>query len=58
MTKCVYVFRCPHQHEKRTYIQSFFYAMRRMARGERQVYCRKCQKWQWPDELCEYAEVE
>lgn len=40
------------------YLQAHFDAERRIKRGERQVFCKTCQKWRWPDELCEYAEVD
>lgn len=33
-------------------------ADRRLAEGQRQVFCTRCERWQWPDELCELAKAE
>lgn len=55
-TKQAQIHKC--QAQTLGYLQAHFDAERRIKRGERQVFCKTCQKWQWPDELCEYAEVE
>lgn len=50
---------CPEEGcETLGYLQAHADAERRIKRGERQVFCKTCQKWRWPDELCEYAEVD
>lgn len=71
LRKKLFIFRCKqcmkatkqsqiHKCQAQTlgYLQAHFDAERRIKRGERQVFCKVCQKWRWPDELCEYAEVD
>jgi len=56
MTKEEQIKEC--QTPKLRYIQDSEDAERRLARGERQVFCKICKRWHWRDDLCEIAEVE
>lgn len=38
-----------------TYLDAYEKAERLMKAGKRQVFCKTCQRWKWPDELCELA---
>lgn len=40
------------------YMQAHADAQRRLGLGQKQVYCKTCKRYQWPDELCEYAEAD
>lgn len=40
------------------YIAAQTDARQRMKQGQQQVFCKTCQRWKWPDELCEIAETE
>ncbi len=42
----------------RGYIASQTHAAEHMAVGDKQVYCVLCRRWQWPDELCQWAVVD
>ena len=40
-----------------SYAASHADADRRMKQGQRQVFCRACQRWKWPDTLCGLADT-
>jgi len=40
------------------YIAAHADAQRRMRKGQRQVYCKTCKRWKWPDELCPLADTQ
>ena len=52
------IHKCQHLNDNKNYLDVVFDAERRMARGEKQVFCKSCQRWKWPDKLCGYAEVD
>jgi hypothetical protein len=35
-----------------TFLGFFADSEERYKRGERQVFCTRCEKWRWPDRLC------
>ncbi len=35
------------------YMAAIDYANRRIKRGEKQTWCKTCERWQWRDERCE-----
>ena len=39
------------------YLQWHYDAARRHKAGQRQVWCMTCERYQWPDQLCEISVV-
>lgn len=53
MTLRAQVQRC--QQTRLPYCAAHADADRRIKRGERQIWCRLCLRWKWPDTLCDIA---
>lgn len=45
------------QKPKLDYLAWHLYADRMESEGQRQVFCRTCCRWKYPDELCDISEV-
>jgi hypothetical protein len=48
---------CQAALERQPYIAAHSDAERRMQRGQRQVFCSVCERWQWLDRLCPIAQL-
>ncbi len=40
------------------YLADFADMDERLARGEKQSFCTRCERWRWKDQLCSQAVVE